>query len=136
MVASLTRARINHSSCSSFSMPETRCTFGGAPSSTWTGKTEREGTGHKGGHDLTAAPGYFQAKLHLARLTGNCTISETPFPGPHFPSRSFSQSQPLISSSLDTAALLFQEIQGRIWAASHHPLPRILRMPGRSNCPE
>lgn len=86
MVASLTRARINHSSCSSFSMPETRCTFGGAPLSAWTGKTEREGTGHTGGHDLTAAPGYFQAKLHLARLTGNCTISETHFPGPQFPS--------------------------------------------------
>lgn len=44
---------------------------------------------------------------------------------------SLSQSLPLISFSLDTAALLFQEIQDRIWVASHHPLPRILRMPGR-----
>lgn len=39
---------------------------------------------------------------------------------------SLSQSLTLVSFSLDTAALLFQEIQDRIWVASHHPLPRIL----------
>lgn len=99
----------------------------GAPLPRWTGKTQREGIGHKGGHDLTAVPGCFQAKLPLARLTENHPITRSYFPEPGKNTSSFSQSLPIISFSFNTAALLFQGIQGRIWAPSHHPLPRILK---------
>ena len=86
---------------------------GGAPLSRWTDKTEREGIGHKGGHELIAVPGYFQAKLLLARLTENHPITRSYFPEPRKSTRSFSQSLPIISFSFNTAALLFQRIPGQ-----------------------
>lgn len=39
--------------------------------SMWIGEAEREGIGHKGGHDLIATSGYFQAKPRLGRLIGH-----------------------------------------------------------------
>ena len=79
----------------------------------WTGKAEWKGIDHKGGHDFIAVPRYFQSKLRLARLIVSHPINRSYFPGPGKKACSFSQSLPVISSSLDTAALLLQEIPGQ-----------------------